>query len=109
MLTMELGNKLLMASCLEGLAGVSLAQGASAWAARLWGTAAALREAIGTPLPPVERADYECSVASARVQLGEKAFAVAWAEGRTMTPEQAFAARGPVTIPAEPPARPPPT
>ncbi len=101
-LTMELGNKLIMASCLEGLAGVILAQGASAWAARLWGAAAALREAIGAPLPPVERADYERSVASARVQLGGKALAVAWAEGRTMTPEQAFAARGPVTIPAEP-------
>ncbi len=109
MLTMELGNKLIVASCLEGLAGVILAQGgvgtrfiASAWATRLWGAAAALREAIGAPLPPVERADYERLVASARVQLGEKAFAVAWAEGRTMTPEQAFAARGPVTIPAEP-------
>jgi predicted ATPase len=102
MLTMELGNKLIVASCLEGLAGVILAQGESAWATRLWGAAAALREAIGAPLPPVERADYERSVASARVQLGEKAFAVAWAEGRTMTPEQAFAARGPVTIPAEP-------
>jgi DNA-binding NarL/FixJ family response regulator len=47
----------------------------------------------GTPLPPVYRADYERSVAAARIHLGEKTFAVAWAQGRTMTPEQALAAQ----------------
>ena len=40
-------------------------------------------------------------MADIRAQLGEKAFAAAWAEGRTMTPEQALAARGPVTGPEE--------
>jgi len=33
-------------------------------------------------------------VASARAHLGKKAFAAAWAEGRTMSPEQALAAQG---------------
>ncbi len=56
-------------------------------AVRLWG-AAALREAMGTPLPPVYRAAYERSVAAARAQLGEKASAASWAQGRTMTLEQ---------------------
>jgi DNA-binding NarL/FixJ family response regulator len=43
---------------------------------------------------------------SVRTQLGEQAFAAAWAEGRTMTPEQARAAQWPVTMPASAPAEP---
>ena len=92
-ITRTLGAKLDITSGLEGLAGVVTAQGEPAWAARLWGAAEALREAIKIPLPPVERAEYERSVAAARSHLGEKAFAAAWAQGRTMTPEQALAAR----------------
>src|SRR5205085_7264696 len=70
---------------LEGLAVVVAAQGETAWAVRLLAAAAALRDSLGTPLPPVYRADYERCVAAARTQLGEQAFAVAWAEGRGMT------------------------
>jgi len=33
-------------------------------------------------------------VATVRAQLGEEAFAIAWQEGRTMSPEQALAASG---------------
>jgi predicted ATPase/class 3 adenylate cyclase/DNA-binding CsgD family transcriptional regulator len=78
----------------EGLADVVAAQGESTWAARLWGSAEALRETMGTPIWPIERARYERTVAAARASLGEKAFAAAWAEGRGMTPEQALAAQG---------------
>jgi predicted ATPase/class 3 adenylate cyclase/DNA-binding CsgD family transcriptional regulator len=85
---------------LEGLAVVVAAQEEPTWAARLWGTAQAQREAYGVPLPPIYRADYEQAVAAARTHLGEQPFALAWAEGRSMTPEQALAAQGPVTIPA---------
>ena len=90
-------EKGLIASCLEGLADLVAMQGQLAQAARFWGAAEVLRNAIGTPIPPVERANYERTVASARAHLGEKAFAAAWAEGRTMTPEQAFAAQGRMT------------
>src|SRR5207237_335458 len=62
----QVGNKLTIASCLAGLAGVVTAQGESVWAGRLWGAAEALREAIGAPIPPVERANYEHAVADAR-------------------------------------------
>jgi predicted ATPase/DNA-binding CsgD family transcriptional regulator len=89
----------MIASCLKGLASVVAAQGELAWAGRLWGAAEALREVMGTPIPPVYRAEYERAIAAARAQLGEPAFATAWAEGRAMTPEQALAAQGPVTIP----------
>ena len=88
----------MIASCLEGLADVVAAQGEPAWAARLWGAAEALREVIGVPIPPVERAAYERSVSAARAQCGEKAFAAAWSEGRTMMPDQALAAQGSVPM-----------
>jgi predicted ATPase/class 3 adenylate cyclase len=78
----EIGDKELLASGMEGLASVGAMQGDLAWATHLWGTAEALREAIGAPLPPVERADYEQAVATARDRLGKDAFASAWAEGR---------------------------
>ena len=119
----ETNHKWVIASCLEGLASIILAQEQVGiplvgippgeqvilWAAQLWGAAVALREAVGVPIPFVERADYERSVSAARTQLGEATFAAAWAQGRTMTPEQAFAAQGrgvvslsatPVTSPA---------
>ena len=43
----------------------------------------------------VERPDYEQAVATARLKLGEKVFAAAWAEGRNMSPEQALSAQKP--------------
>ncbi|MBV9231360.1 MAG: tetratricopeptide repeat protein [Chloroflexi bacterium] len=95
----EMGDKQNMPSCLEGLASVVAAQETLVWAARLWGTAEALREAVGRPLPPVDRALYDASVAAARTRLGEKAFTSAWDEGRTMTPEQAHTAREAIISP----------
>ncbi len=62
-LTFPLGGD---ASSLEGLAGVVAAQGELTWAARLWGAAEALREAIGAPRPPFERVRYERAVAAVR-------------------------------------------
>jgi predicted ATPase/class 3 adenylate cyclase len=98
---------------LESLAAVVAAQGEPTWAARLWGAAEAQRETIGIPLPPLYRAENERAVAIARAGLDEPSFAAAWVEGRAMTLEQVFAARGPVIIrepptPTSQPAIPPP-
>jgi predicted ATPase/class 3 adenylate cyclase/DNA-binding CsgD family transcriptional regulator len=101
--TRESGDRWTIGPGLEGLAAVVAAHGSSVWAAHLWGAAEALREAIGIPLPPVERASYDRAVAAARTQLGEHAFAVAWAKGRTMSPAQAVAAREHVALPAATP------
>jgi predicted ATPase/class 3 adenylate cyclase len=79
------------AYCLEGLAGIAATSGQPQRGARLFGAAEALREVVGIPLPPVNRADYERDVAVARADLDETAFAAAWAEGRAMTLEQAMA------------------
>jgi len=97
----EVGDNVLIASSLEGLAGVATAQEKPMWAAQLWGAAEFLRETIDAPLPPIEQASYEQSITTARTQLGEKAFATAWAKGRTMTPEQALAVQEPAPVPEE--------
>ena len=95
-----LNNKWDITSGLEGLATVVAAQGESVRAARLMSAAHALREAIGVPLPSVSQTLHEFTMASVRTQLGEQAFAAAWAEGCTMTPEQVLAAQWPTAIPA---------
>jgi len=116
-LAREVGDKVLIALGLEGLAGVVGTQGEPVWATRLWGAAAALRDTIGAPMPPIERAGYEAATAAVRMHLGEQIFATVWTEGRAMTPEQALAAKGPVTLPQPllsapssiPPVKPAPT
>ncbi|MFL5701739.1 MAG: response regulator transcription factor, partial [Ktedonobacteraceae bacterium] len=95
----ELGEKWVIAACLVGLGEVVAAQRQLVWAMQLWGAAEAIRDAIGVPIPPVELADYERSLSAARVHLGERAFAAAWSQGRSMTPQQALAAKGQKPIP----------
>jgi DNA-binding NarL/FixJ family response regulator len=91
---------------LEGLAQVVAAQGEGTWAARLWGAAQALREGLHAPLPAVFRTEHEQAIAAVRTQIGEKAFAAAWAQGRAMTLEQVLAAQAAVTMPTPAPAGP---
>ena len=105
----ELGEKWVIAACLVGLGEVVAAQRQLAWAAQLWGAADSLRDALGVPIPPVELADYERSLSAARVHLGERAFAAAWAQGRAMTLEQALASKGQKPIPRSTTTAPPPT
>ena len=87
-LLQEIHDKEFIPSCLEGLAAVKAETGELLWAARLWGVAGAWREAIGTPIPPVYRADYQQAVDAARTRHGQEAFAKEWQLGRTMTLEQ---------------------
>src|SRR5712691_12303089 len=105
----ELGEQWVIAASLVRLGEVVAAQQKLAWAAQLWGAAEALRNAIGVPIPPVERADYERSLSAARVHLGERAFAAAWAQGRAMTPEQALTAQGQKPAPTSTTTAAPPT
>ena len=92
-------------SALEGLAGVLASQGEHVWAARLWGSAEARRDEMGTPIAPVYRAEYERSITAVRSKLGDKTFIAAWAEGRNMTPEQALTTQSTVATPQLPPAK----
>ncbi len=97
-IAIELNHMWLIASCLEGRAGMAAEEGQLTWAAQLWGAADALRETIRVPIPHIERTDYERSIATARTRLGEKDFAAAWEAGRAMTPEQAITSQGNATI-----------
>ncbi|MGH8104339.1 MAG: hypothetical protein ACREJQ_07455, partial [bacterium] len=52
--------------------------------AKLLGAADALREAIGSPLPPSERADHDRTLAAVCSALGDAAFTAAFAAGRAL-------------------------
>jgi predicted ATPase len=78
----SLGDRRGMAEALEGLAGVSGLQSRPLDAARLFGVASALRDAIGAPLLPAEHSRYESLQGAAREQLAADAWDVAWAQGR---------------------------
>jgi len=60
-------------------------------AARLFGAAAALRQAIGTLLAPIEQEAHRHQVDRVRQILGEEEFAAAWSEGRVMDLDEAVA------------------
>jgi non-specific serine/threonine protein kinase len=73
-----------MAECLEGLAVGAASESQPARAARLLGAAARLREAIGAPVHPVDRADHERAVEVSRSALGAADYGAAWTSGEAM-------------------------
>jgi non-specific serine/threonine protein kinase len=73
-----------MAECLEGLAVGAASESQPARAARLLGAAARLREAIGAPVHPVDRADHERAVEVSRSALGAADYDAAWTSGEAM-------------------------
>jgi predicted ATPase/DNA-binding SARP family transcriptional activator/DNA-binding CsgD family transcriptional regulator len=58
--------------------------------ARLWGAAESMLDALGLGLGPAERYFYEPYFAVAQTRLGEEALEMAWAEGQSMTLEEAI-------------------
>ena len=84
------GEKPMIAACLEGIARVACTQGQWQPAARLLGAVAALRDAIGAPLPPVERTIHERTMGQLRTTLGHDLFQAAWVAGRALPLEQAI-------------------
>jgi hypothetical protein len=88
-LRQEIGDAGGSAWCLERAAEVALARGQERKAARLYGTAAGLREAIGSVIDRPDRAEYERHRAALRDKLGAEVFEAAWREGGAMSLEQA--------------------
>ena len=109
--------KWVVASCLEGLGAIAVAQGQQVWAVQLCAAAAIVRTGPGYYCSlGIEQPRYDHTLAEARSQLGEKAFAAAWTAGQTMTPWQALAAEEQMppltqnlTIPPAAPPAPAPT
>jgi non-specific serine/threonine protein kinase len=80
-----------IATLLHAPAMSAVAEGRPERAARLWGAAEALREAIGAILTPTERSYYGPHIGAARSRLGDElSWEAAWAEGRAMTQEEAI-------------------
>jgi hypothetical protein len=89
-----LGDKHGLAECLEGLAGVAVTQRQLEHAAQLLGAAEALRTALGAPLSPGERVQYDHNVSAVRAGLDATAFAAAWATGQATPAEHVVAYGG---------------
>ncbi|MDP9352569.1 MAG: tetratricopeptide repeat protein, partial [Chloroflexota bacterium] len=85
-----LGERRIIAECLEALAAVAGYQGAVERAARLYGAAEALREQISAPLSPAERAHQRKHVDALRAQIGRDQLDAVRAAGRSMTLEDAI-------------------
>ncbi len=85
----ELGDKSITSKSLDGLACSAGEKGDAERAARLFGAAEALREAIGYLQAPRESALREPYLEAARSRLDEAVWEKAFTEGRAMGPEKA--------------------
>jgi DNA-binding CsgD family transcriptional regulator len=93
-----------LTGCLEAGAALAAVLGQPARALRLAGAVEALREPLGAALPPDWRSDFARLLMPARRALGEDATAGLWADGRTLSLDQALAEVGMVTRDGGPPA-----
>lgn len=96
----ELGDRWRTASVLDALAGLHADPADSA---RLLAAAARLREMIGTPLPPCDRADHERRTRAVSAALSPARLERARLQGRALSVEQAVTAA--LTGTCEPPER----
>lgn len=83
-----------LAGCLEILAGVCADLDDAERAVHFGGAAAAVREALGTPLPGADRSAFDREMASLRRTPGDDRFDRAWAAGLAMPIDQAAARAG---------------
>ena len=93
----EIRDPLGMAESLERLAGIAALEGSYEQAARLFGAAHALREGTDVPAPMADdRRWYDSDLALTRENIPD-GFTVAWAEGGSMSAEEAalLASAGP--------------
>src|SRR5262249_43836768 len=86
----EIGRTTSFVRGLVGLAAVASSLSEYVQAVRLLGAVAALLSASTYLLEPLERSDYDSSIAAARAHLGEVTFDRAWAAGQALPLEQAM-------------------
>jgi len=86
----ELGHQRGIARLLECFACAAAAQSHSERALRLAGAAAALRQKIGAPLTPAEKAKLEDHLKCARPGLSETSSTATWLEGWELPLERAI-------------------
>ena len=79
----QLGDRWRVASVLEEIAGAVLARNHPARAVEILAAAEAVRERLGTPIPPVEASDRDAVVDQLARRLNVSAFGAAWSDGRS--------------------------
>jgi len=89
-LNRELGDQTSIAYLIEDYGGIAAAEGEAEKALQLAGFAAALRESIGAPLPPLEQARVDRMIAPAREALLEALATAAWEAGQSLELEGAI-------------------
>jgi predicted ATPase/DNA-binding CsgD family transcriptional regulator len=90
-LNLAIGDRRGVAGSLVGLAGLAIAQGHTVHAAQLLGAAERLLNDIGAHFFFSDQVEYQRHIDNLRTQLGSASFDMAWAEGQTMSMEQAVA------------------
>ena len=86
----RLGHRAAVANQLECFAFIAKAQEHPERSAKLFGAAETLREKINIAMTPQERMEYDREITDLRTNMDEKTFSSHWADGRTMTMEQAI-------------------
>ncbi len=89
-LFLELQDRRGVAYVLEMLAALVAVEDQPARSVRLSGAAQAMRDAVGSALPAVDRQERDHRLDALRAALGNAAYEAAWEEGTAMALEQAF-------------------
>jgi DNA-binding CsgD family transcriptional regulator len=92
----QVGERPGVATALDALGGLATLDGDAVHAARLFGAAQAICDALGHVRAAPWRAEYEADVARARDALSAEDFDAAWAEGAALEIDEAvaYATRG---------------
>jgi hypothetical protein len=86
----DAGNPHWMAVCLEGISVTLFALDRPRQAVRLGAAAETFRSLGGAATVPLDPPLPEHALETARARLGETRFAIIWAAGQALTPEQAI-------------------
>jgi predicted ATPase/class 3 adenylate cyclase len=86
----EFGQSAALAHELECIAFIAVAESQPDRAARLLGAAESIREDVSAAMTAFEQPEYEAAVAALKTQLDDHAYTSAWADGRTLTIDQAL-------------------
>jgi non-specific serine/threonine protein kinase len=85
------GPRWVVVAAMEELGVQAVRQGQAQHGVSLLGGAAALRQAMGTPVRPADRPALEGALATARATLGDPVFADAWSSGQALPLDQVVA------------------
>ena len=86
----DIGNRGAIAHEMESFAAIAIIEEEPQRALKLFGAAEALRERSNSPMTDFERVEYHQMVAQVRSLLNETDADLLWAEGKSMTMEQAI-------------------